>query len=172
MAKGRYPFRRTVEFLSSGKIVLKPNVKIVLLSYSHKENSKGIRNFIFKDVPQLQYKNPNVQFVTNKSEGKLSPRIDVFFDKNEHINIDVHNSKASEIFSKFEMVAAASESEIKEIVGKPPKYPARLNPSNFGKFGHIYCICEKPGQVGCPSRTSLPDANKPKWWQVRNEQNN
>ena len=43
MGKGRYPFRRTVEFLSSGKVVLKPNIKTVLLSYSHRENSKGIR---------------------------------------------------------------------------------------------------------------------------------
>ena len=60
-------------------------------------------------------------------------------------------------------------SEMKEIVGKQPKYPARLNPSNFGRFGHCYCMCEKPGQVGCPSRTALPNANKPKWWQVKDE---
>ena len=36
------------------------------------------RNFIFKDVPQLQYKNPNVQFTTNKNNTNTS-RIDVFF---------------------------------------------------------------------------------------------
>jgi hypothetical protein len=60
-------------------------------------------------------------------------------------------------------------SEMKEIVGKQPKYPARLNRSNFGRFGHCYCICEKPGQVGCPSRTTLPGANKPKWWQVKGD---
>ena len=58
---------------------------------------------------------------------------------------------------------------MKEIVEKQPKYPARLNQSNFGRFGHCYCICEKPGQVGCPSRTTLPGANKPKWWQDKGE---
>lgn len=63
-----------------------------------------------------------------------------------------------------------SHSEMKEIVGKQPKYPARLNKCNFGRFGHCYCICEKPGQVGCPSKTVLPGANKPKWWQVKSEE--
>lgn len=43
MPKGRYPFRRTLEFLSSGQIILKPSVKTVLLSYSVRDNSKGIR---------------------------------------------------------------------------------------------------------------------------------
>lgn len=42
------------------------------------------------------------------------------------------------------------------------KYPGRLNPANFGKYGHCFCICEKPGQVPCPSRVKF---DKPvKWW--------
>ena len=42
------------------------------------------------------------------------------------------------------------------------KYPGRLNPANFGRFGHCFCICEKPGQVPCPSRVKF---DKPiKWW--------
>ena len=41
-------------------------------------------------------------------------------------------------------------------------YPGRLNPANFGRFGHCFCICEKPGQVPCPSRVKF---DKPiKWW--------
>ena len=49
----------------------------------HPPDKKKIlfRNFIFKDVPQLQYKNPDVQFVTSKSAAVGSPRIDVFFGK-------------------------------------------------------------------------------------------
>lgn len=50
-----------------------------------------------------------------------------------------------------------------------PKYPGRHNPANFGKYGHCYCICEKPGQAPCPSRVPHPDAKKPKWWQQRGE---
>ena len=62
-------------------------------------------------------------------------------------------------------------SELREITCKQPKYPARLNQANFGKFGHCFCICEKPGQVPCPSRSALPGANKPKSWQLKNEEN-
>lgn len=50
-----------------------------------------------------------------------------------------------------------------------PKYPGRHNTANFGKYGHCYCICEKPGQAPCPSRVPHPDAKKPKWWQQRGE---
>ena len=61
-------------------------------------------------------------------------------------------------------------SELNEIRSKLPRYPARLNTANFGRFGHCFCICEKPGQVPCPSRCALPEANKPKWWQVKKEE--
>lgn len=48
-----------------------------------------------------------------------------------------------------------------------PKYPGRFNPGNFGKYGHCFCICEKPGQFPCPSRVPHPDAKKPKFWQQK-----
>ena len=50
-----------------------------------------------------------------------------------------------------------------------PKYPGRFNPANFGKYGHCYCICEKPGQFPCPSRVPHPEAKKPKFWQQKGE---
>jgi hypothetical protein len=50
-----------------------------LLCLKKKIGSFPCRNFIFKDVPQLQYKNPDVQFVMSKSAAVSSPRIDVFF---------------------------------------------------------------------------------------------
>ena len=40
---GRFPFRRTFEFLSSGKLVLKSNVKTVLINYTHCKESLGLR---------------------------------------------------------------------------------------------------------------------------------
>ena len=46
-----------------------------------KKPALPFRNFIFKDVPQFQYKNPDVQFVTSKSGAVSSPRIDIFFGK-------------------------------------------------------------------------------------------
>lgn len=49
------------------------------------------------------------------------------------------------------------------------KYPGRLNPANFGRFGHCYCICEKPGQAPCPALVPHPDAKKPKFWQLKQD---
>ena len=43
MPVGRFPFRRTFEFLSSGKLVLKSNVKTVLINYTHCKESLGLR---------------------------------------------------------------------------------------------------------------------------------
>ena len=53
--------------------------------------------------------------------------------------------------------------DFSEILQKQEvEYPGRINPANFGKYGHTFCICEKPGQVPCPSRVKF---DKPvKWW--------
>ena len=43
MPKGRFPFRRTFEFLSGGKLILKSDIKSVVLNYTHKPESRGLR---------------------------------------------------------------------------------------------------------------------------------
>ena len=49
------------------------------------------------------------------------------------------------------------------------KYPGRLNPANFGRFGHCYCICQKPGQRPCTAIVPHPEAKKPKFWQLKED---
>lgn len=66
--KGKEPVRRTLQYLSSGKLVLKDSVRIFSLNYNtYGEHHAGARAFLFWTIPQLQYKNPNVQIVTLKN---------------------------------------------------------------------------------------------------------
>lgn len=43
MAKGKFPFRRTIEFLSGGKLILQKRVKTVAVSFTTEKSSKGLR---------------------------------------------------------------------------------------------------------------------------------
>lgn len=80
MPTGKFPFRRTFEFLNSGKLILKSDVKNVLLNYTTKQESLGLRNFIYKDVPQIQYKNRTVQITTTRNR-LTYPVVHVFFGR-------------------------------------------------------------------------------------------
>lgn len=91
-----YAYRRTVEFLSSGKIYLKRNVMAIHIKYTtHTDTSAGtryevicacstswfvitsLRWFAAEEVPKLQYKNPRVQILISKNESP-SPSIDIY----------------------------------------------------------------------------------------------
>ncbi|XP_074609484.1 small ribosomal subunit protein mS25-like isoform X3 [Acropora palmata] len=128
MPSGRFPFRRTYEFLSAGNLVLKSSVKTVLLNYTHRKNSLGLRNFIFKDVPQIQFKNRTVQIMTLRNQSDI-PLINVFLGDGRKITIDVESKTGPEILGIFGKVAGATELERKDRA--MPKYPGRFNPANF-----------------------------------------
>ena len=66
--RGPAPIRRTIEYLERNKLVLKDRVKIFSINYNTKgDNHEGARQFVFWHLPQLQYKNPNIQIVTFKN---------------------------------------------------------------------------------------------------------
>lgn len=87
--KGRAPIRRTIEYLTSGNLVLKEQIKVVSINYntfgSHHDGARlgffltqssgcfstdrtsYYRDFVFWNLPKLQYKNPEVQVVTFKN---------------------------------------------------------------------------------------------------------
>jgi small subunit ribosomal protein S25 len=70
--KGREPIRRTIKYLEAGKVVLKDKIRVFSINYNvgkgmdHKVH-EGAKAFVFWTLPQLQYKNPNVQVVTFKN---------------------------------------------------------------------------------------------------------
>nr|KAF6420799.1 mitochondrial ribosomal protein S25 [Molossus molossus] len=83
--KGRFPIRRTLQYLSQGDVVFKDSVKVMTVNYNtHGELGEGARKFVFFNIPQIQYKNPWVQIMMFKNMtpspflrfylGKLSSR--------------------------------------------------------------------------------------------------
>lgn len=66
--KGPAPVRRTIKYLESGKIFLKDKIRIFSINYNtYGQPHRGARDFVFWTIPQLQYKNPEVQVVTFKN---------------------------------------------------------------------------------------------------------
>uniref|UniRef100_A0A8D2DE02 Small ribosomal subunit protein mS25 n=1 Tax=Sciurus vulgaris TaxID=55149 RepID=A0A8D2DE02_SCIVU len=66
--KGRFPIRRTLQYLGQGNVVFKDSVKVMTVNYNtHGELGEGARRFVFFNIPQIQYKNPWVQIMLFKN---------------------------------------------------------------------------------------------------------
>lgn len=65
---GRAPVRRTLKYLNAGPIVLKDKIKVFSINYNtYGEHHEGAKSFVYWTLPQLQYKNPEVQVCTFKN---------------------------------------------------------------------------------------------------------
>ena len=66
--KGAAPIRRTLQYLESSNLVLRDRIQIFSVNYNTTgENHEGARQFVFWNLPQLQYKNPAIQVATFKN---------------------------------------------------------------------------------------------------------
>ena len=158
------PYRRTLEFLQKSTLKLRPNVEVLSVGLvPGSPGSKGLKDFIIRDLPRLQYQNPSKQIVIFKDRYKI-PNITLYFSQNEpKMFIDVEGQSADEIMKLLEFTAVTD-------VQKPPKvkedpYPGRLNPANFGVGSNCFCICEKPGQVRCSGLQNTDKGNL--WWHTQ-----
>lgn len=112
--KGKAPIRRTIQYLKSGKLQLKKQVKIFSVNYNtfgdHHKGARLVkilsqilkklpayqnfltRDYVFWNLPQIQYKNPDVQVITFKNMTP-SPFIRCYFGKkrNPTIRKDCNN---------------------------------------------------------------------------------
>jgi len=167
MGKGRFPYRRTVEFLNAGTLRLRGRVQTIAVNLTSGKSSNGLRNFVMRDIPQIQYKNPHKQIVCFRDKEEF-PNLTLWCVGGEKELIDVEGKSADQIVKLLELAASATESELLRKEVAKVKYPGRINAANFGKNGHCFCICEKPGQVPCPSRVKF---DKPrKWWHDKNKE--
>lgn len=89
--KGKAPIRRTLNYLNYGKLLLKNQIKVFSITYNIRgEHHAGAREFVFWNLPQIQFKNPHVQVVTLK-DMTPSPFIRCFYGKNRPIiNVGVN----------------------------------------------------------------------------------
>lgn len=84
---GRAPVRRTLQYLNSGPIVLKDKIKVFSINYNtYGEHHEGAKSFVFWTLPQLQYKNPEVQVCTFKNMTP-SPFIRCYFGEFEKLSL-------------------------------------------------------------------------------------
>lgn len=151
--KGFAPVRRTLKYLEAGKLVLKDKIKIFSVNYNtFGDHHKGAREFVIWCLPQLQYKNPDVQVVTFKNMTP-SPFIRVFTDDGKDVVVDI-DGKANEEIQEHLLNTLCKSSQLlqQESVAKLVK----TNPANFGYGCKQNCICRVPGQVPCPGVIPLP----------------
>ncbi|XP_019877486.2 probable 28S ribosomal protein S25, mitochondrial [Aethina tumida] len=151
--KGAAPIRRTLKYLEAGKLILKDQIKVFSINYNMGgKNHHGAKDFVFWYLPQIQYKNPNVQIVSFKSMTP-SPFIRCFYENGQQMLIDIDNRTKEEIHEHLINVVGKTKAVLEaEAIAKEKKD----NPANFGAFCDRHCICEIPGQLPCPATCPVP----------------
>ncbi|ETN65708.1 probable 28S ribosomal protein S25, mitochondrial [Anopheles aquasalis] len=158
--KGKAPIRRTLQYLNAGQLMLKDKVKIFSVNYNtYGEHHEGARDFVFWNIPQIQYKNPKVQVVTFKNMTP-SPFIRCYFENGNQMLIDIDSKNRQEILQHLTTVVGKSAETLKAEAKLAEKQD---NPANFGVGCQKHCICEIPGQLPCPGVVPVPQHMRGKY---------
>ncbi|TFK12223.1 A disintegrin and metalloproteinase with thrombospondin motifs 12 [Platysternon megacephalum] len=153
--KGRFPIRRTLQYLTQGEIVFKSAVKVMTVNYNITgELSEGARKFVFFSIPQIQYKNPWVQIMMFKNMTP-SPFLRFYLDSGEQVLVDVEDKSNKEIVEHIKKILGKSEETLQQEEQEKKKlsHPATFGPKKY----HLReCMCEIEGQIPCPGLVPLP----------------
>ncbi|XP_046281480.1 small ribosomal subunit protein mS25 isoform X2 [Marmota monax] len=107
--KGRFPIRRTLQYLAQGTVVFKDSVKVMTVNYNtHGELGEGARKFVFFNIPQIQYKNPWVQIMMFKNMTP-TPFLRFYLDSGEQVLVDVETKSNKEIVEHVRKILGKSE---------------------------------------------------------------
>ncbi|CAI5767440.1 28S ribosomal protein S25, mitochondrial [Podarcis raffonei] len=153
--KGRFPIRRTLQYLSQGDIIFKDAVKVMTVNYNTRGPlSEGARKFVFFNIPQIQYKNPWLQIVMFKNMTP-SPFLKFYLDTGEQVLVDVEEKTNKEIAEHVKKVLGKSEETLQ---GEAQEKMKLRHPATFGpkKYHLRECMCEIEGQIPCPGKVPLP----------------
>ncbi|KAH8308541.1 hypothetical protein KR044_001737 [Drosophila immigrans] len=158
--KGREPIRRTMQYLKMGKLVLKDKVAIFSVNYNtYGDHHTGARDFVFWNIPQIQFRNPDVQVVTIKNKTP-SPFVRCYFDDGRDIVIDIESRNRDEIIEHLVRVVGKTR---EQLDAEARLAESKDNPANFGYGCDRHCICEIPGQLPCPGTVPLPEEKRGKF---------
>lgn len=150
---GREPIRRSLKYLNAGKLVLKEEIQIFSINYNtHGSHHKGIRDFIFWHLGQVQHKNPNVQVITFKNITP-TPFVKCYYRNGNTMLVDVDSKSKDDILMHLRQVVGKSTDVLSQEEISQEK---KDNPANFGVGCLRNCICVIPGQVPCPGIVPLP----------------
>ncbi|OWA52838.1 putative 28S ribosomal protein S25, mitochondrial [Hypsibius exemplaris] len=160
--RGPTPIRRTLQYLESGTIALRDQVRIVNVYYRNRDLAhKGAREFVFWNFPQLQYQNPGVQLLTFVNT-MPTPYIEAFLESGKKVVIDVFDHSRQQVSDRVKGTLGKTE-QILSAEAQARRTVA--NPANFGKGFPRHCICEIPGQIPCPRVICFPDHMKRKHYE-------
>ncbi|KAF2365914.1 Ribosomal protein/NADH dehydrogenase domain [Trinorchestia longiramus] len=152
--RGPAAVRRTLEHLEKDPIKLRNRVQILTLHYNKDEKThKGMKEFAYWNLNQLQYNNPDVQILTFMNLTP-APFFRAFCDTGEDILVDVDGYDRVSIVKHLRKVLGKSGAKIAADALK--KDPIQPNPAHFGWGCWRQCICTTLGQVPCPALVSLP----------------
>ncbi|XP_014256579.1 probable 28S ribosomal protein S25, mitochondrial [Cimex lectularius] len=152
--KGPAPVRRTLKYLEKGRLFFKEGVKICSINYNTSgQHHEGARDFAFWYLPQLQYRNPNVQIITFKNMTP-TPFLRFYFDTGDEMLVDIFGKKKEDIMEHLLKVIGKSKEVLRS---EEQAKEMKDNPANFGYGCQRHCICELPGQVPCPRIVPLPE---------------
>ncbi|XP_077297228.1 mitochondrial ribosomal protein S25 [Arctopsyche grandis] len=147
---GPAPVRRTLQYLQSGQLQLLNRIKVFTVNYNSRGTRHwGARQFVFWELPKLQYVNPEVQVATFINMTP-SPFIKCYLDDGRSMIVDVDNKTQEQIHDHILTVACKSLTSIQANAEQ------LVNPANFGVGFDRPCICEVRGQVPCPGIVELP----------------
>ncbi|XP_061474451.1 small ribosomal subunit protein mS25 [Rhineura floridana] len=153
--KGRFPIRRTLQYLSQGDIIFKDSVQVMTVNYNTWGNlSEGARKFVFFNIPQIQYKNPGLQIMMFKNMTP-SPFLKFYLGNGEQVLVDVEEKTNKEIAQHVKKILGKSEETLQAEAQEKMKL---RHPATFGprKYHLRECMCEIEGQIPCPGRVPLP----------------
>lgn len=158
--KGRSAVRYTIDYLEKGSLVFKENIKVLTVNYNTGQaSSLGAYKFAFWNIPQVQYKNPEVQILRFKNLTP-SPFFQFFFDSGDKIVMDVDSCSREDIHQQIKKVFCKSAETLQQEAIAAQKLS---NTANFGGFSLHQCMCEIPGQVHCPGWKELPKEMRGKY---------
>ena len=96
-------------------------------SYSYPSHHQLIaQDFVFWNIPQVQFKNPDVQIVTLKNMTP-SPFITCFLDDNSKVYFDVDSQSNREIMERLIKTLGKTKQTLEEEARAE-----KINPADFG----------------------------------------
>nr|ACO10430.1 Probable mitochondrial 28S ribosomal protein S25 [Caligus rogercresseyi] len=162
---GASPIRRTMDYLNAGKLVFKPRVQILTVNYNPPTH-KGATDFVFWNLPQVQFKNPEVQILTFQGQTP-SPFLTAYLEDGRKVLFDVDGQSNFDILNRLVKILGKSETllEAERIASQKAD-----NPANFSNSSQRFCICGEPGQLPCPSLVPLPKHWRGKYFHQKFEE--
>lgn len=156
---GATPLVRTVKYLEAEPIYFRDAVQVMLAHFNENQaSSEGLKQFCVWSIPQIQYRNPNVQINIVKGITP-SPWVQFFLhdphtEVEESVLVDCHTKTREQITDHVRRILGKTEKMLRREEMKEAAKSA--NPANFGYDCGRWCMCEVDGQVPCSGQETIP----------------